>query len=300
MTENILISVIIPFYNHIDWLTQAVNSVLLQTYTTYEIIVIDDGSTVDTSEFLEIFKNRIIYKKKENNGPGSARNLGIELSRGKYIAFLDSDDLWEAQKLENQVSFMEKTGAVWSHTNYSIFKNNDTTESKLVDLSYFHGRIFPLCLATSPIATPCVMILRKFFEENPGFRFSENMRFGQDWFLWINLATRLPIYVLPESYTMVRIRGSNAALRARVQIRARSQIIQYMRTQPDRFFGRMKAGHLIRFAFSLCDMENTFLSWLENNLISNNKILELLSKIGYVIPYIIFKLIKTIQLKNIK
>ena len=86
------VSVIIPFYAGVDWLSEAVDSVLLQTFKDYEIIVVNDGSPENMTEFLTQYSNKIKYIKKENGGPSTARNVGIDAAIGKYIAFLDSDD----------------------------------------------------------------------------------------------------------------------------------------------------------------------------------------------------------------
>lgn len=98
------VSVIIPTYNRREYVQEAIDSALAQTFTDYEIIVIDDGSTDGTSEALQArYGNRIHYEWQENQGESVARNRGIELARGEYIAFLDSDDLWHPEKLAKQI-----------------------------------------------------------------------------------------------------------------------------------------------------------------------------------------------------
>lgn len=109
------VSVIIPFYQHMDRLTEAVESVLQQNYDNIEIIVINDGSPEDISDFLERFKGKIIYEMKPNGGQATARNRGIEIATGDIIAFLDSDDMWLPQKLFVQVKAMEMSNAIWSY-----------------------------------------------------------------------------------------------------------------------------------------------------------------------------------------
>ncbi len=103
------VSVIIPTYNRRAYVQEAIDSVLAQTYTDYEIIVIDDGSTDGTGEALrERYGDKIIYEWQENQGLSAARNRGIESSRGQYIALLDSDDLWMPEKLERQVACLSQ------------------------------------------------------------------------------------------------------------------------------------------------------------------------------------------------
>ena len=98
-----LVSIIIPTYNRAKLVTEAVQSALSQTYTNFEILVIDDGSTDNTEEMLKKYDNDIKYIKTERSGPGRARNLGISRAKGEFIAFLDSDDLWMDFKLDLQM-----------------------------------------------------------------------------------------------------------------------------------------------------------------------------------------------------
>jgi glycosyltransferase involved in cell wall biosynthesis len=102
--EKPLISVIIPTYNRMPYLKEAVESAIQQTYSNLEIIVVDDGSTDSTSVYLEeIFEKRLSVIAVTNGGVSKARNLGINAARGEYVAFLDSDDVWNPTKIEKQV-----------------------------------------------------------------------------------------------------------------------------------------------------------------------------------------------------
>jgi len=102
------ISVVIPTYNRAIYVTQAIESVLAQTVPTDEIIVVDDGSTDNTQEVLKRFGDRIRYIRQDNTGAGIARNTGIKSSKNEYVAFLDSDDLWEPNRLERQLEAAER------------------------------------------------------------------------------------------------------------------------------------------------------------------------------------------------
>jgi len=95
-----LFSVIIPTYNRRELLRQALASVLAQTFTDYEIIVVDDGSTDGTREWLATVSDQVRVLIQENRGPGAARNLGIQNAVGEYVTFLDSDDIWFPWTLE--------------------------------------------------------------------------------------------------------------------------------------------------------------------------------------------------------
>src|SRR5690606_8378814 len=193
------------------WLEEAIDSVLNQTYRNFEIIVINDGSPEDDELYLKKYNSVILYSKIENGGPARARNFGIEKATGDYIAFLDSDDLWEVNKLEVQLLAMIQNQAVWSHTNYKTF--NDQGIIKQENLESYNGMIFPMSLYSMHVATPSV-IIKKSILENPIFRFQEKMRFGQDYYLWLTLSKSYPILLVTQPLCKVRIRGANAALRA--------------------------------------------------------------------------------------
>lgn len=115
------VSIIIPFYENINLLHKAINSVFNQSFKNYEIIVIHDNPKKKSSKFFRSLKYkkkiRIIYNRK-NLGAGLSRNKGIAISRGKYIAFLDSDDEWSIHKLSKQINFMKKNKYLASHTSY--------------------------------------------------------------------------------------------------------------------------------------------------------------------------------------
>ncbi len=107
MTEK-KVSVIIPTYNRAGYLTEAIDSVFGQTYSNIEIVVVDDGSTDDTRERLKSYSDIIKYVYIDNGGPARARNVGMEMATGEYVAFLDSDDLYYPYKIKMQAEFLEK------------------------------------------------------------------------------------------------------------------------------------------------------------------------------------------------
>lgn len=98
---------IIPTYNRARVITDAINSVLAQTFNNVQLIIVDDGSTDDTKEVLAPYRGKLEYFYKANGGVSSARNAGFRMAKGKYVAFLDSDDIWHPERLEILVNFME-------------------------------------------------------------------------------------------------------------------------------------------------------------------------------------------------
>ena len=110
------ISIIIPTFNRAHLLERTINSVLKQTYTDFEIIIIDDASQDNTKDIVQRFKNKNIkyLRQNENKGAPAARNRGIQEAKGRYIAFLDSDDEWVPEKLEKQLALFEKSTGIQS------------------------------------------------------------------------------------------------------------------------------------------------------------------------------------------
>ena len=206
------VTVIIPFYNHIDWLYEAIESVFAQTYPIHEVILINDGSKEDMTEFLERYGDKIIYIYQENAGPAAARNNGIRHATGDYIAFEDSDDIWLPTKLEKQISFMEKTSARWSHVGFYYWWP-ETNKTVIVDSSRDYGDIFLQRQVSTKIATPAVMLDRSIYQEGD-FYFPEGTRNGEDDQLYTMLSKYYPIALVQEPLIKVRMRGTNSQTHA--------------------------------------------------------------------------------------
>ena len=132
-----LVSVIIPTFNSGPYLREAIESVLNQDYTNLEVIVVDDGSTDDSIGEISDLLSAIILIKMENNGAATARNAGILASRGEYIAFLDSDDIWKRNKLSKQISLMEEDHLDLVYCNGQEFTNNN--DLGLVHFAKYQG-----------------------------------------------------------------------------------------------------------------------------------------------------------------
>jgi teichuronic acid biosynthesis glycosyltransferase TuaG len=297
------VSVIIPFYyTRIDWLTASIESVLNQTYKNIEIILVNDGSDADLTEFLAAYGDKIKYFKKKNGGSGSARNLGMEVAEGDYVAFQDADDLWDERKLELQVALMDKTGAVWSHSNYILFHDTSgNSEESLIDVAGFRGDVFQKCLLSSPIGLPTVMIRNDFLKSHPDLRFSDDFRFGEDNQFWMRIAELgNKLEVIEKPLAKVRVHGSNKAHNTRLQVQVRSLLWRYAQTRKDFYFGKGKFNRVIRTLYRVCDRSNRILEKMERAQNKSNERIELMSKVFYVIPYIIFKVYYRILITNSK
>jgi glycosyltransferase involved in cell wall biosynthesis len=186
------VSVIIPTYNREDFIVETVGSVLAQTIQDYEIMVTDDGSTDGTWDALKQFDDRIKYIYQENRGRSSARNLGILNSTGKYVLFLDSDDLLLPHALETLSSYLDthfSVGVVYSDGYYCDENGRDfrkiSTLRPSVDLD---KPLETLALTNFIIAPHCAIVRRSSLEHiGPPF-FDETLDAGEDTDLWIRLA----------------------------------------------------------------------------------------------------------------
>jgi len=132
--EDELVSIITPTYNCAKFIGRTIDSVLKQTYTNWEMIIVDDASKDNTEEIVLNYKDpRIKYIKLEKNaGPANARNKSMQEAKGKYIAFLDSDDIWMPEKLEKQIKFMKVNGYNMTATSYEHINEQDEKLNKIV------------------------------------------------------------------------------------------------------------------------------------------------------------------------
>lgn len=222
------ISVIIPFYNRIPTLLEAIKSVLSQSYTNIEVLLIDDGSTDDLTPLKRLNDPRLHFVYQEHKGASAARNLGISLSSGEYIAFLDSDDLFLPGKLEKQINYMATHNLPFSHTSYQRMDMHGRPR-EVINSGRFSGKVFPRILASCGIATPTVMMKREVLNN---MRFKESIEFAEDVCLWIDIAYSYTIGGIDEPLTRVRIGRSTAALNLDKQRLAYLNIAEHIIKNP--------------------------------------------------------------------
>ncbi len=195
-----LVSVIIPTFNRAWALEKAVDSVLAQDYEAIEIIVIDDGSTDNTLDLLEGYGNKIQVLSQENKGVSAARNLGIKRSHGEFVALLDSDDAWEADKISCQISFFEQ------HPDALICQTEEIwiRKGKRVNPKIKHkkpsGMIFEASLHLCLVSPSAVMIRKKLFELKGGF--NEDFPVCEDYDLWLRISADHPIFLIDKPCTI--------------------------------------------------------------------------------------------------
>jgi len=190
------VSVIIPTFNRAAWIANAVDSVLKQTIRDVELIVVDDGSTDDTLEVLERFGSRVKIVAQSNRGVSSARNAGIRFASGKYICFLDSDDLWKPRKLEIQLAAMNRHSEYKISYTDEVWIRNGRWANPGKRHRKYSGWIFPHLLPLCLISPSSVMIERSVLDD-VGL-FDESLPAGEDYDLWLRIGSRYPILFIQE------------------------------------------------------------------------------------------------------
>ena len=181
------VSIIIPYFKKQKYFDKTINSVLKQTYKKKEIIIVyDDEDLTELKKLkkkLSIFKNIKIILNRKNLGAGLSRNKGIKKSKGKYIAFIDADDLWNKKKLEKQINFMKKNNLEFSHTSYSIINKND----KLIgEFRVKENLTYSDLLNSCDIGLSTVIIKRSLILKN---KFN-NFKTKEDYSLWLKLSKK--------------------------------------------------------------------------------------------------------------
>ncbi len=203
-----MISVIIPAYNRASFLDEAIQSVLDQDYfvqndsSSFELLVIDDGSTDNTREIVRSFGDKVNYHFQEHKGVSAARNLGLNLARGDYLCFLDSDDIWKKDKMSVQMSFMKTfpkakvcyTEETWIRR--GVFVNPQKKHQKYS--GWIFDKVLPLCL----ISLSSALFRREVFEEVG--KFDEELLACEDYDFGIRLAHKYPIYLLSKPLIIKR------------------------------------------------------------------------------------------------
>ncbi|OGW82203.1 MAG: hypothetical protein A3G33_10785 [Omnitrophica bacterium RIFCSPLOWO2_12_FULL_44_17] len=224
---NFLISVILPTYNREKLLREAIESVKKQTFADWELIVVDDGSTDATRDILKDYcakDLRIKMLRGNHGGAAAARNLGMRAASGKYIAFLDDDDLWLPEKLLLQYGVFEKYPDVGFVFTDGMIVNEDgrqerkllpyqhkafcewLTNCKTVEPFLYVGQLHEVLIAGNCIATPTLVLKRETVETVGGF--NANYEIGEDYDFWIRLSRHFSGALLKVELVTIRITAS--------------------------------------------------------------------------------------------
>ena len=203
--ESELISVIMPVYNTDRYITEAINSVLNQTYQDIELIVIDDASNDNSSKIINSFNSsKIKYIKLEkNSGAANARNVGINQSSGNIICFIDSDDIWEIEKLEKQYKFLKENNVGFCYTKYKKLYGNGKVKEIKYKIS--EKATYDELLKNTEIGTSTVMIDTKIIKKE--YILMKHYRTCEDTATWLRITKRgFDAYLFDEYLTFHRVR----------------------------------------------------------------------------------------------
>jgi len=222
------VSVIIPTYNRAQMLERALQSVLSQTYDNVEIIVIDDGSTDNTSEILDKYDSSIKHYSILHKGVSAARNMGIKKAKGPWIAFLDSDDYWLEGKLERQLKYMvekdylvAQTGEKWKRSGNWVMKGERHEKPE--------GWIFEQCLPLCVVTPSAVVVDKTVFNEVGTF--DESLPACEDYDMWLRMALKYRVGLLDDKL-VVKVGGHKDQLSKkywgldRFRVKALEKILQ--------------------------------------------------------------------------
>lgn len=195
-----LVSIIMPSYNTGKFIGETINSVIDQTYINWELIIVDDCSSDNTDEIVKNIKDsRIVYLKNEKNmGAAVSRNRALREAKGKWIAFLDSDDLWKENKLEKQIKFMKDNNYYFTYTNYIEIDENGNqngkkiTGPKRITKTGMFNYCWPGCLTVMYNA------------EKVGLIQIEDIKKNNDYAMWLKVCKKVNCYLLDEYLAQYR------------------------------------------------------------------------------------------------
>jgi glycosyltransferase involved in cell wall biosynthesis len=260
------VSVIIPTFNRLALLQETLESVRRQTFRDFEIIVVDDGSTDGTGEWLRT-RNDLIVVIQTNSGIASSRNRGASEAQGSWLAFLDHDDLWSPEKLEVQVDYVRKQPHVGMATvRHERLGKEDRSTRKA---EWICGDLFLKEYSESFIHTSSVLIRSDVFREMNGY--DPVYRFADEFDLWLKIARKYPVAYLDTALVFIRFYEANTS-HNRVGVRTDTYNILMKHYDPEKIprnvFLRTLSDHDISFGrayLGIGDVD-TALGWFRQSL----------------------------------
>lgn len=251
---NELVSIIMPSYNTANYIGKSIESVLKQTYNNWELIIVDDSSNDNVDEVISkyIKDNRIkFFKNKTNNGAAFSRNYALKMAKGRWIAFLDSDDLWTSDKLEKQIKFMKANNYKFTYTNYRTIDENSkdlntvVSGPRKINKTKMYNYCYPGCLTVM------------YDSKGIGLVQIKNIKKNNDYAMWLQISKKADCYLLPECLAKYRIRKesiSHDALMKKIKSHYdlfkicdnRAPIIAFWFASWNMFYGILKKIYYVR------------------------------------------------------
>ena len=222
--NNPLVTVVLPTFNRAKFILEAINTALNQSYRNIEVIVVDDGSKDDTEQILKnIIDSRVKYvRHSENKGAAAARNTGIQLASGEFIAFLDSDDIWQRDKLTKQVDKILLSDQSVALIYCGMLKIDESGRVLGEKKPQYRGEIFKHLLYDNCIGSTSVPLLRMDVLKEIG-GFDERLKSREDYDLWLRIAKRYKVEYVQESLFLYCIHENRIStnLNARISVNQR-------------------------------------------------------------------------------
>jgi glycosyltransferase involved in cell wall biosynthesis len=244
-TDYPLISVIIPTFNRVELLRETVQSVRNQTYRNFEVIVVNDGCSDGTAQWLDAQVD-IRHLDQENSGIATSRNNGAAIAKGQWLAFLDHDDIWAQDKLEIQAEFVERNPDVGlvAARHVRLGRKHSSARQR----RWIKGDLLVKAYSESFIHTSSVMIRRDVFHEIGGF--PTHYRFADEFDVWLKIAAQHPIAYVDDVLVFIRFYESNTS-HNRIGVRTDTYDILMKNYQEDRIprhvFLKTMSDHDISF-----------------------------------------------------
>lgn len=205
------VTVIIPAYNAMTYLPETIQSVLQQTFTDFEVLIVDDGSSDKIIEWANnLIDKRIKLISQLNQGVSSARNTAINLAKGEYLAFLDADDLWQPTKLEKQVQFLDSNPNVGLVATWATLTDERGEPLSEITIDFKQGNIRKQLIEINLIPCGSIPMVRRSCFTTAGL-FDPNLRFGEDWEMWTKLAANYDFGLIKESLVFYRQHSKNSS-----------------------------------------------------------------------------------------
>lgn len=203
---NDLVSIIMPAYNTAEYIEESIESVLKQTYENWELIIVDDCSTDNTKERVSRYSDSRmkIFGNEKNSGAAHSRNRALQLAKGRWIAFLDSDDLWEPHKLEKQIGFMEQNEYSFTYTEYGEMDSDGNATGVTVSgpKHINRRRMFDYCWPG------CLTVM--YDASKLGLLQINDIRKNNDYAMWLKLCKKADCYLLKENLASYRKGRTNS------------------------------------------------------------------------------------------
>lgn len=233
-----MVSVIIPAFNGGKLIADTIKSVLAQDLADIEVVVVDDGSEDNTADVVAAFPS-VRYVRKPNGGQASARNVGIRMARGEYIAFVDQDDMWMPDKLSVQIQLLRESTLKWVYCDADVYDGEMKYREYRFSAScrLYSGDVLCPLFVSSFILSPTPVVHRGVFYEVGYFDESSKMRNREDWDLWLRIAAKYPIGLVKRPLARYRMQQTGSLRREALDMRLQGVLAVIERAvarEPDR------------------------------------------------------------------